>query len=139
MLIMRLLVLIILNLSNHSSLTMTRMLSGPLVYESSPYSCYVSLCVLQACVWASPPTCAGICLTSSLEAHVRLRSAFRYLVLYFYCVLVSVVISVVTAPTNLHNGSMMGPALDLRELAFRGSTAIQITGPQRGLRHVLTY
>ena len=49
------------------------------------------------------------------------------------------VISVVIAPTNLHNESMMGPALDLRELAFRGSTAIQITGPQRGLRHVLTY
>ena len=112
---------------------------GPLAYESSPYSYCLSLCVLQACVWASPPTCAGICLTLLLEAHVQLRSTFRCLVPYFYCVLVSMVISVVTAPTNLHNKSIMGPALDLRELAFRGSTAIQITGPQRGLRHVLTY
>ena len=102
---------------------------GPLAYESNPYSCYVSLCVLQACVWASPPTCAGICLTLLLEAHVRLRSAFRCLVPCFYCVLVSMVISVVTAPTNLHYGSMMGPALDLRELAFRGSTAIQSRDP----------
>ena len=112
---------------------------GPLAYESNPYSCYVSLCVLQACVWASPPTCADICLTLLLEAHVRLRSTFRCLVFYFYHILVSMVISVVNGWTNLPNELLLGPALDLRELAFRGSTAIQITGPQRGLRHVLTY
>ena len=113
------------------------MLLGPWPLSLTPIF-IVSHCVLQACVWASPSTYAGIRLIlveSTLEIALSI-SMFSVLFLqcssvngYFRC----------QCFHHLHNDLMMGPVLDLRELAFRGSTAIQSTGPQRGLRHVPSY